>query len=140
MSDDDDFLREINRLNVAPSLLGEVMLLWASAPAEIASDFDQKLKHVLDYVTKRDGKPGGPMLAMAVALRLMALDEIVMAPEFRGWLVAKGSRDGITLIHGDLLKVAAEQALLPGAAGDPVFDPDVFRARLMELTATRGRA
>lgn len=140
MSSDEDFIREINRVNVAPSLLGEVMLRWASVPAEIARDFDQKLKHVLDYVTKRDSSPRGPMLAMAVALRLMALDEIVAAPDFRGWLVTERSRDGITFIHGDLLKVAAEQALLPGTAGDPVFDADAFRARLIELTATRGQA
>lgn len=78
------------------------------------------------------------MLAMAVALRLMALDAMVVEPELRGWLMSERSPDGVTYIHGDLLKVAAEQAVLEGPAGEPIFDPVSFRTRLMELTVARG--
>jgi hypothetical protein len=79
------------------------------------------------------------MLAMAVALRLMALDAMVVDPELRGWLMSERLPDGITYIHGDLLKVAAEQAVLEGLAGEPIFDRASFCTRLMELATARGR-
>lgn len=80
------------------------------------------------------------MLGMAVALRLMALDVMVVDPELRGWLMSERLPDGITYIHGDLLIVAAEQAVLEGPAGEPTFDRASFRARLMQLAAARGQA
>lgn len=136
----DQFIKDINALMVPASLLGEVMVMWASLPPADWKDFDRRLERVVDFVGKKSGHEENPMLAMAIALRLMALDAIAVDPEFRPWLVSDRSRDGITYIHGDLVKVAAEEAILEGPAGDPVFDRATFRARLMMLLAARGSA
>ena len=47
---------------------------------------------------------------------------------------------GVTYIHGDLLQIAADQMILEGAEGEPLFDQNSFRIRLLQLTSTRGRA
>ena len=140
MSSPHEFIRDINAQKVPAALLGKVMHLWASIPREEWRDFDRKLEHVLELVSKEHSGEGAPLLAMAAALRLMALDALVVDPELRGWLMSERSPGGITYIHGDLLKVAAEQPILEGCAGEPIFDRASFRARLMELTAMRGHA
>ena len=140
MSAPDEFMREINAQTVSGPLLGKVMHLWASLPRDEWQDFDRKLERVVELVSKEQGGEGAPMLAMAVALRLMALDALVVDPEFRGWLITEHSPHGITYIHGNLLQIAAVQSVLEGPDGEPVFDRNSFRTRLMGLTATRGRA
>ena len=101
MSAPDQFMREINAQKVSAPLLGKVMHLWASLPREEWQDFDQKLERVVDFVGKENCGAGDPMLAMAIALRLMALDALVLDPEFRAWLITEHSPDGVTYIHGD---------------------------------------
>jgi len=134
-----EFMQQINAQKVSAPLLGKVMRMWASLPCDEWQDFDRKLERVVALVaTERDGE-GGPVLAMAVALRLMALDAAVVDPDLRGWLISERSPDGSTYIHGDLLKVASEQTVLEGPAGEPTFDQVLFRMRLMELAAVHGR-
>jgi hypothetical protein len=140
MSPPDAFMQEVNAQKVSAPLLGKVMHLWASLPRGEWRDFDQKLERVVELVGREHGAEGTPMLAMAVALRLMALDALVLDPEFRGWLITEHSPGGVTYIHGDLLRIAAEQLILEGPDGEPAFDRNSFRANLMELTAVRGRA
>lgn len=138
MSAPADFMEEINAQQVPAPLLGKVMHLWASLPREEWCNFDLRLERVVELVGKERGGDGAGMLAMAAALRLMALDALVVDPEFRGWLMTERSPDGITYIHGDLLRIAAEQTILEGPDGNPVFDRHSFGSRLMELTAARG--
>ena len=140
MSAPDEFMQEINAQSVPAPLLGRVMHLWASLPRDEWRDFDRKLERVVELVGREQDGDNSPMLAMAAALRLMALDAMVVDPELRGWLMSERSPDGITYIHGDLLKVAAEQVILEGPAGEPIFDRVSFRTRLMELAAARGHA
>lgn len=138
MSAPDEFMQQINAQKVSAALLGKVMYVWASLPRDEWGDFDRRLERVVELVDREHGGKDSAMLAMAAALRLMALDAMVVDPEVRGWLLSERSPDGITYIHGDLLKVAAEQAVLEGPAGEPVFERMAFGARLMELAATRG--
>lgn len=140
MSAPEECMQEINAQKVSALLLGKVMRLWASLPRDEWRDFDRKLERVVELVAREQDSDSSPMLAMAAALRLMALDAMVVEPELRGWLVSEQSPDGITYIHGDLLKVAAEQVLLEGPAGEPIFDRVSFRSRLMELAAALGHA
>ena len=140
MSAPDEFMQQINAQNVSAPLLGKVMHLWASLPRDAWHDFDRKLESVVELVGKEHGSEGVTLLAMAVALRLMALDALVLDPEFRGWLITEHSPGGITYIHGDLVRIAAEQAILEGSDGEPVFDRSSFRLRLIELAPAQGRA
>lgn len=139
MSPPDQFIRDINAQKVSAPLLGEVMTIWASLPADEWNDFNSRLQRVVDFIDKRGGCETSPMLAMAVALRLMALHGVVMDPEMRGWLMSGRTCNGMTYLHGDLLKVAAEEVILEGPTGEPA-NREAFLARLMELAATRGRA
>ena len=139
MSAPDDFMKEINARKVSAPLLGKVMYLWASLPRDAWRDFDRKLERVVELVAGEHGGDDSLMLAMAAALRLMALDAMVTDPELRGWLLSERSPDGITYIHGDLLKVAAEQTVLEGPAGEPIFDRASFRMGLMEVAVARGQ-
>jgi hypothetical protein len=131
---------QINAQKVSAALLGKVIHLWASLPRDEWLNFDRRMERVVELVDREEGTEGSPMLGMAVALRLMALDVMVVDPELRGWLMSERLPDGITYIHGDLLIVAAEQAVLEGPAGEPTFDRASFRARLMQLAAARGQA
>lgn len=140
MSAPDEFIQDINAQTVSAPLLGKVMHMWASLPHDEWQDFDRKLERVVEFVSREHGGEDSSMVAMAVALRLMALDAMIVDPEIRGWLMSDRSSNGITYIHGDLVKVAAEQALLEGPAGEPTFDRSSFRSRLMELAEARGRA
>ena len=139
MPDDAEFIEQINGVEVSPELLGEVTAIWASLPPKVWDDFDQRLKHVVDHIAKTENTPDGPMLAMAAALRLMALDSVVKDPRTRAWLV-RGRQDGLSYIHGDLLKVAAAEVIQEDALGNPIFDPELFQAHLMALLPTRGSA
>jgi len=139
VSDDAEFIQKINGVEVSPELLGEITVIWASLPSEVWDDFDHRLKHVVDHIVKTRNASDGPMLAMAAALRLMALDSIVKDSHTHAWLV-RGRQRGISYIHGDLLKVAAAEGIREDALGNPIFDPESFRARLMALLVTRGRA
>ena len=140
MSAPDAFMQEINEQKVSAPLLGKVMHMWASLPRDEWQDFDRKLERVVELVSNEHGGENSSMVAMAVALRLMALDAMVVDPEVRGWLMSDRSPDGVTYIHGDLVKVAAEETLLEGSAGEPVFERVSFRSRLMQLAEARGRA
>src|SRR5215472_1441868 len=122
MSAPDEFIQEINAQKVSAPLLGKVMHLWASLPRDEWRDFDRRLERVAELVSREHDGEASPMLAMAAALRLMALDAMVIDPELRAWLMSERLPDGITYIHGDLLKVAAEQAVLEGPDGEPFFD------------------
>jgi hypothetical protein len=92
MSAPDAFIREINAQPVSPSLLGEVMHLWASLPRDEWADFDRRLERVVELVSRTNSCEQAPMLAMAAALRLMAVDTLVVDPAFRGWLITERSR------------------------------------------------
>jgi hypothetical protein len=65
---------------------------------------------------------------------------LVLVPEFRRRLITEHSPGEITYIHGDLLRIAAEQLVLEGPDGEPAFDRNSFRANLIELTTARGHA
>lgn len=138
MSDDDEFISEINALDVPPALLGEVMIMWAALSGEEWRDFDKKLERAVALVSRHDNSADAPMRAMATALRIMALDTIVEDPANRAWLV--GSDGGIKFVRGDLVNVAASQPLCAGAEGQPAFDRRAFHTRLMEIVSARGRA
>lgn len=135
----DQFMQDIKALKVSSEILGQVMIMWASLSPDEWKDFDRRLQRVVEFVGEKDRGEGAPMLAMAVTLRLMALDTMAVDPASRGWLLP-GARDGITYIHGDLLKAAAEEIILAGPQGEPTFAPEGFRIRLMELTAVHGQA
>jgi len=59
--------------------------------------------------------------------------------EVRGWILP-GSEPGISYRHADLLRAAAEEPVVEGPEGQPVFIAGPFRQRLLENVASKARA
>jgi len=133
------FKRDINATKVPVDLLGEVMVMCAAMRPAERDQFEARAARVLDLLaTKGFGKDCG-LLAMAITIRLMALDAVLGDREVRGWVLTS-SEPGITYVHADLLKAAAEEPVVEGPEGRPIFIAESFRQRVLELAVSRGRA
>jgi hypothetical protein len=134
------FKDDINAVNVSADLLGEVMVMWASLPPQEWSEFEVRVTRVIEFLTKKNNYGKDPtFLACAITIRLMALNSVLNDTEFRG-LLLPASQDGITYVHGDLLKAAAEGLVLEGPKGQPIFEAEPFRQRVLQMTESRGCA
>jgi hypothetical protein len=133
------FKNDINTTKVPADLLGEVMVMWAVLPSTERDIFELRATRVLDLLAKKGcGKECG-LLAMAITIRLMALDAVLEDGAVRGWILP-GSELGISYLHADLLRAAAEEPVVEGPEGQPVFIAGSFRQRLLENAASRGCA
>jgi hypothetical protein len=71
-----EFKGDINRTAVSAELLGEVMMMYAEiAPEE--RGFEARAERVVALLTKKGHGEKRGLLAMAVMIRLMALDAIL---------------------------------------------------------------
>ena len=101
MSDFAEFKDDINRTAVSAELLGEVMMMYGEiAPEE--RGFEARAERVVALLTKKGhGEKPGP-LAMAIMIRLMALDAILADKEVQDWTLP-GAEPGVTYVHSALL-------------------------------------
>jgi hypothetical protein len=133
-----EFKGDINRTAVSAELLGEVMMMYAEiAPEE--RGFEARAERVVALLTKKGHGEKRGLLAMAVMIRLMALDAILADKEVQDWTLP-GAEPGVTYVHSALLKAAAEETVVEGSKGQPMFDPANFRQRVLQMAATGGRA
>lgn len=129
------FKQQINVILVAPELLGEVMLMYATLPAA-EQTFEGRAKRVVALLTeKKTDNPG--MLAMAVMVRLMALDAALADEGIRRWTLP-GDTPERSYVHASVLRAACDETVREGAEGQPIFDPDQFRARVLGGAAAVG--
>lgn len=135
MSDFLAFKRQINAIQVAPELLGEVMLIYATLPAA-EQTFEGRAKRIVALLTDRKMDDAG-ILAMAVTVRLMALDGALADDGIRHWTLP-GDQPERTYVHASVLRAACEETILEGPEGQPIFDPDGFRARVLRCAAASG--
>ena len=56
----------------------------------------------------------------------------------RGWPLPAG-QDGADFVHPDLIRAAAEEPVIEDANGQPAFDPESFRNRVLLLTGTAAK-
>jgi hypothetical protein len=139
MSEFGKFQTDINATKVSADLLGEVMVMYASLPSEEWEDFDLKITRVIELLNKKNYGKKSDYLAMAVAIRLMALDSVLLNDEFKGFRYPRDA-SGISYIHGDLLKAAAEEPILEGPQGQPIFEVEAFRQTVLRIAVSRGQA
>jgi hypothetical protein len=76
---------------------------------------------------------------LTVTIRLMALDAVLDDGKVRGWMLP-GSESEITYVHADLLRAAADEPIVEGPEGQPIFIAGSFRQRLLQIAASRGNA
>jgi hypothetical protein len=132
------FTNDINATKVTPELLGEVMVMYATLPPE-ERVFEVRAKRVIALLRDRGAGAGCGLLAMAITIRLMALDVILKDRDVQGWTLP-GDGPDVTYVHSELLKVAAEAPLLEGANGQPIFDSGDFRRRVLRIAGAGGHA
>ena len=138
MSNFAEFEDEINRVTVSAELPGEVMLMYAELAPE-KRGFEARAMQVVELLTnKRHGEKRG-LLAMAIMIRLMALDAILADREVEDWTLP-GAEPGATYVHSSLLRAACEETVVEGSKGQPMFDDASFRQRLLQMAATGNRA
>jgi hypothetical protein len=132
------FQSDLNKIAVTPELLGEVMVMYAALPPA-ERIFEARAKQVIALLRDRGHGANCGLLAMAITIRLMALDVILKDHEVKGWTLPGGGPD-VTYVHSYLLKVAAEAPLLDGPNGQPIFDSTDFQRRVLRIAGTRGHA
>lgn len=138
MPDFAKFKKDLNRIAVTAELLGEVMEMYAALAPEQRS-FEARARRVVELLTAKGYDRNRGLLAVAITIRLMALDAILQDSEVQCWTLP-GTEAGVTYVHSDLLRAAAEEAVLEGSMGEPIFDTANFRRRVLQLAAARGRA
>ncbi len=139
MSDFLKFKNDINAIEVTAELLGEVMDMYAAMPPDERLIFEMRAMRVLQLLAKQGHDANRGMVAMTITIRLMALDAVLEDSQLQGW-VLPGPEPGLTFVHGDLLKAAAEEPLIEGPEGHPSFVPSSFRRRVLQIAAARGGA
>ena len=133
-----EFKDDINRTAVSADLLGEVMRMYAEiAPEE--RGFEARAIRVVKLLTKKGHDEKCGLLAVAIIIRLMALDAILADKEVQDWTLP-GAEPGVTYVHSALLTAAAEETVVEGSKGQPMFDAASFRRRVLQMAATGGRA
>jgi|SRR5271170_6260395 len=138
MSDFAKFVDDINGTAVSPELLGEVMKMYAGLTPEECG-FETRARRVMEHLGKKNYGEKHGLLAMAIMIRLMALDAILADREVVDWTLP-GAEPGVTYVHSSLLRAAAEETVVEGPKGQPMFYTARFRQRVLQIAAAGGRA
>jgi len=135
-----EFKSRINATPVSPELLGEVMVMIAKlSPAE-RDAFETRTARVADFVEKKGFGEAAIFVAIAITVRLMALDSVLDDRLIKEWLLLPAAECGGSYVRGDLLRVVAEEPVLEGPDGQPIFAIASLRERLTASISAEGRA
>jgi plasmid maintenance system killer protein len=134
------FLERVNRTAVSPRLLGEAMQLYADMAPEDRSEFEVRAIQLFDFLVDK-GFTGRRRsdLALAINFRLTALAKLVRCNHLKGWMLATEEHE-VSLLHIDVLKAAAKEALIEDPDDAVAFDVDSFVRRVLRVGQSRGRA
>ncbi len=136
MSNFDEFKHDINRTSVSPELLGEVIEMYTGLALE-ERDFEARAIRVVKFLTERGYGRNCGLIAATIIIRLMALDAILADKQVQGWSLP-GTEPGETYVHFALLKAAAQETVVAGSSGQPIFDAANFRQRVLQVAGTGG--
>lgn len=134
-----EFKRCINAITVSPELLGEAMTMIANLPAAEKSVFEARTVRVVELVEQKGWGEASCLMAMAITVRLMALDSVLDDRVVKEWQLP-AAECGVSYVHHEVLRVAAEEPVLEGPNGQPVFAISAFCTRLAATAASKGRA
>ena len=131
-----EILDRINRIDVPPELLTEMIEMHADLPDEERSNVAAVAAR-LGELLERKGLAVSD-LAVAIDRRIRALARLMATDGARGWIMA-GEPTGPSYIHAVLVQVAADEPLIE-IAHEPGFDPFSFWARVLRISTARGTA
>lgn len=139
MMDFTEFKRRINAIPVTPELLGEAMLMIADLPPAEKNLFETRTARVVELVERKGWGEASCFVAMAITVRLMALDSVLDDRVVKEWQLPT-AECGVSYVHLEVLRAAAEAPVLEGPDGQPAFAVAAFCTRLAATAAPKGRA
>jgi len=134
-----EFKRRINAITVPPELLGEAMLMIAKLPAADKKSFETRTARVVELVERKGWGEASCLVAMAITVRLMALDSVLDDRLVKEWQLP-AAECGASYVHHEVLRIATEEPVLEGPEGQPVFAVGPFCTRLTAAATPKGRA
>ena len=136
-----EHLGRINREEVTPELLGEVLALYARMEPEDRRVFEARMFRLFELLRERRLGGAESDLAIAIEFRLEALAALQGDHALSAWtLPGRQGGDGADYVHADLVKAAAEEPLIETGTGRPRFDLASFRERVLASAGPRGNA
>ncbi len=130
-----------NRTRVPPELLVEAIELFAEMPCEEEqSVFDVCTLRLVDFLRAK-GFTGTHHadLVVAITFRSFALSHLVRCEPVNGWIISAEER-GMTRLHAEIIRAAAEEALVEDPDSVATFDVRSFARRILHLAQPQGRA
>ena len=134
-------LDRANRTRVPPELLVEAIELFAEMPCEEEqSVFDLRTLRLVDFLRAK-GFTGTHHadLVVAITFRSFALSHLVRCEPVNGWIISAEER-GMTRLHAEIIRAAAEEALIEDPDIVATFDVRSFARRILHLAQPQGRA
>jgi hypothetical protein len=134
-------LDRANRMRVPPELLVEAIELFAEMPCEEEqSVFDVRTLRLVDFLRAK-GFTGTHHadLVVAITFRSFALAHLVRYEPVNGWIISAEER-GMIQLHAEVIRAAAEEALVEDPDSVATFDVRSFARRILHLAQPQGRA
>jgi hypothetical protein len=133
-------LERANQTPVSPELFVEAMELFGEKPPEDRSVFDVRTFRLVDFLTAKgfSGRHHAD-LVVAITFRSFALAHLVQSDPVKGWIISADER-GMTQLHAEIVRAAAEEALVEDPDSAVVFDVRSITPHLLFVAQPRGRA
>ena len=133
-------LDRANRTRVPPELLVEAIELFTEMPREEQSVFDVRTPRLVDFLRAKgfSGRHHAD-LVVAIIFRSYALAHLVRCEPVNGWIISAEER-GMTQLHAEVIRAAAEEALVEDPDSVATFDVRSFARRILHLAQPQGRA
>ena len=134
-----EVLDRASRTPVPPELLVEAIELFAEMPCEEQSALDVRTVRLVEFLWAKgfSGRRHAD-LVVAIIFRSSALAHLVRCDPVNGWIVSAEER-GLTRLHAELIRAAAEEALVEDPDSVATFDVRSFARRIFHLTQPQGR-
>jgi hypothetical protein len=134
-----DVSNRVNQTKLAAELLADAAEMHTGLPADDRRSFEGRAISLFKMLDRKGLGAQRADLAIAIDFRLSALARLLQDRQVRGWTLP-GGEDGADFIHHDLIRAAAEEPVIEDANGQPAFDPESFRNRVLRLTGAQGEA
>jgi hypothetical protein len=109
-------------------------------PPEVRSVFDVRTLRLVDFLRAKGfaGRHHAD-LVVAITFRSFALAHLVQSDPVKGWIISADER-GMTRLHAEIVRAAAEEALVEDPDSAVVFDVRSFTPHLLFVAQPQGRA
>ena len=132
-------LERANRTPVPPELLIEAVELFAGMSFEERSLLDIRTLYLIEFLRAKgfSGKHHAD-LVVAITFRYFALRQLLCRDLLKDWIMAQDQ--GMTRLHAEIIRAAAEEALVEEPDSAAAFEVSSFVRRILLVAQPQGRA